>query len=160
MRIRVALLMASVFGVVVACADGTDDDATSATAGRWERIGGRVVDGRVEADEGKEKWHSLVIYDDGKLTTDVSCNGTAESVGNGRSRLTFNCALGSVICDGRIVSDVKDVESYIDDNGDEREGYFAYDKVLEMTCPDDDTYVFAREKDVPPTNVPPTRSVS
>lgn len=155
MWVRVALLVMSVIGVVAACSD----DATSAFAGRWEKIGGRLVDGKVKAGEGKERWHDLVIYEDGKLTTDVSCNGIVESTENGRSRLTFNCALGSVICDGRIVSDVKEVQSYVDDNGNEQEGYFAYDEVLEMTCPDDDTYVFAREKDVPPTNVPPTRSV-
>jgi hypothetical protein len=159
MRILVALLMISVIGAVVACSESTND-ATNAIAGRWEKIGGRLVDRLVEDREGKEIWHSLVIYEDGKLTTDASCSGTAEPAGNGLSRLTFDCALGSVICDVRLVSDVKEVQSYTDENGDEQEGYFAYDEVLEMTCPDDDTYVFAREKQVPGTDVRPTPSAS
>lgn len=156
MRARVVLLMLSVLGAVVACSDGTDGGGSTAIDGRWQQIGESLVDGEVRSWPGSGQWQSLVIYEDGKLTTDDSCRGTVESAGDGPSRLTFDCALGSVICDGSLVSDVKDIQSYTDENGDSQEAYFAYDEALKLTCPDDETYVFVREDEVPPTNVDPT----
>jgi hypothetical protein len=159
-----ALVCIAAGAAVSACASGGDSASEGPESpridGRWQKIGESVRPGNIVPQKVDGQWESVVIYEDGKLTTDDSCTGESEPAGDAGWRLTFNCALGNAICDGELMSDVKKQVEYPDANGDLQTGHHTFGEALKLTCPDDDTYVFVREQDVPPTDASLTPSGS
>jgi hypothetical protein len=154
-----ALLLLAGGGTAIVITTTPADTAPSAPAGRWEQIS-QVTNAQgevVRARRPRDQWDSMVIYPDGKLTTDDSCRGTADPT-DGRWRLTFDCALGSVICDGTLLANVKVKTAYGDDEtGNRKVVSSPAGEALQLTCPEGDTYLFVHQEDIPPTIAPTPR---